>query len=436
MRDSGHRRHWPPTESRPVPRFLPFPGIRYRAAATSTDGERSTLRRDRTRGARCAGGPRPPQRGAPDPPRQLRRRGRATLGAVAAPTACSSPTTRPRSRLPDGLHRRRRRARSAPPACSARSALDDDGSGVHAPRAHAAEGQERPARAAARHPGEPRPDLGPVARRRPVGAARHRDAPTRSPTRRPTRTCSTSSFGGRRPRRVAAIARRGRQQRRSCSPTATTASRPPATTGRAARRGDRRSGRRRDHDAGRRARRRPAVRARRSTACSPGVGGDVDLRGRARRAVHRARRRPQRARRRRRARDRHARAAAGSGWSTATASRCSLPTAELDARHGRAPGRAARRRLGPLRRRRCCPAVPGVTLAYRNDARDGRRAGGEGRRRRRGAAAPGQRRARSAPPRPRACACRRRRRSSRRSRAPAWCSAASTTRQLTVRQSG
>ena len=38
------------------------------------------------------------------------------------------------------------------------------------------------------------------------------------------------------------------------------------------------------------------------------------------------------------------------------------------------------------------PAVPGVSLAYRNDAVDGRRAGREGRRRRRGAAATGHRR--------------------------------------------
>ena len=73
------------------------------------------------------------------------------------------------------------------------------------------------------------------------------------------------------------------------------------------------------------------------------------------------------------------------------------------------------------------PAVPGVTLAYRNDAADRRRAGREGRRRRRGAAAPGHRRHHPRRGRGRSAHAGEDHVLRARSRAPAWCSAASTT---------
>ena len=77
---------------------------------------------------------------------------------------------------------------------------------------------------------------------------------------------------------------------------------------------------------------------------------------------------PNDARRRRRARDARCATAAGSGWSTATASRCSLPTAELDDPHRPSSRPSCATSTRPRVRRRGAPAVPGVTLAYRNDA--------------------------------------------------------------------
>ena len=101
-----------------------------------------------------------------------------------------------------------------------------------AARAHAAQGQERPPRAAAGDPREPRPDLGAVARHRPLDPARSPrrlpDAPSPPP---PTRTASTTRCGASTDPDHA----RRRSAERSpapawCWPTATTASRPPTPT--------------------------------------------------------------------------------------------------------------------------------------------------------------------------------------------------------------
>ena len=67
-----------------------------------------------------------------------------------------------------------------------------------------------------------------------------------------------------------------------------------------------------------------------------------------------------------------------------------MPTAELELALERAPGRAARRRLRPLRRRRA-PGGPGRVARVPQRRADRRRRGGQGRCRRRGAAAPGHR---------------------------------------------
>ena len=66
-----------------------------------------------------------------------------------------------------------------------------------------------------------------------------------------------------------------------------------------------------------------------------------------------------------------------------------LPTAELEARMAELPVELRDVDSARVRRRRAPAPSPGVTLAYRNDARDRRRPGREGRRRRRGPAAAG-----------------------------------------------
>ena len=71
------------------------------------------------------------------------------------------------------------------------------------------------------------------------------------------------------------------------------------------------------------------------------------------------------------------------------------------------------------------PAVPGVVPRVPRRRGNRRRAGREGQRRRPRCSCARSTSTRSGPRPPRACACRRRPRSSRRSRAPAWCSAAS-----------
>ena len=192
---------------------------------------------------------------------------------------------------------------------------------------------------------------------------------------------------------------------------------------RAPRRRHRRSRRRRDHDLDRRARPQPALRARHPPTAHRASEG-VDLRDRARRALLRARRRPQRARRRRRARGRDARRR------RPRARRPRRPRAAHAHRrargaHGRPPAElrdvdSARFDAGVL------PAVPG-----RDPRLPQRRADRRGRRWRRATPTPrcccGRSASTRSAPRPRPiCACPRRRRSSRPSRAPAWCSAAWT----------
>ncbi len=95
-------------------------------------------------------------------------------------------------------------------------------------RTHAAEGEERPPGAPARDARQLRPDLGPLARDRPLRAARtgcRADRHRARPRRRPPRVLPA------RPTRRASMRSADRCRRRaSCSPTATTGSRPRATT--------------------------------------------------------------------------------------------------------------------------------------------------------------------------------------------------------------
>ena len=101
-----------------VPRFQPFPGIRYDLHARRPGRRhRPAVRRDRRRGAGRARRPR--ARTTPCGSTSRSRRAARTATTVARgcspsgrPTACSSgPTTTGVHRLPDGLHRRRRRHR-------------------------------------------------------------------------------------------------------------------------------------------------------------------------------------------------------------------------------------------------------------------------------------------------------------------------------------
>ena len=299
MRESGHRLVLTPDERRPCPDFFPS-----QASATARrdhrPGERATLRRDRPRRARRARGARPAQRGAPDPPRRLRRR-RGGARAAGAPTACSrtddaprSPSTAwtsPTTTATRTHHRRPRRAR----ARRRRQRRD-------APRAHAAEGQDRPPRAAARDARQPRPDLGPVARarlssrRRAAGDAEpdatavddegvlhalvaRSTTPSGSP-----RSRAASRSAGRARRRPPPVRDRDQLPPRSCEAGIDD----PGADG--------------DHGARRGARRRPALGRSRSTGCSPASPTPTCCgRGSAGTFVVR-RRRPEHARGRRRAR--------------------------------------------------------------------------------------------------------------------------------------
>ena len=327
--------------------------------------------------------------------------------------------------LPHGLHRRRRRARSAPPACIGALALDDHGDGVlpHERTLPKAKTDRLELLRATRANLDPIWGLSLAAG---LSALLDPSTASRSPTAIDDDGVPPLAVAHRRPRRVAAIAAAvaggaGRARRR-----------PPPLRDRAhlprRRRaaGDRRPRRRRDHD--------PVVELAPDQLCV--------------RAIHRlltglgSAARP--ARRRSAARSTCTppgptcpRASPRSRWRCATAGGLGL----VDARRPRAArARPPRSTLalaelpvelrdvdsarfdagvlpGGARRRRSPTATTRATVAA---------AGRQGRRRRRGAAAPGDRRAPSAPRPPPASACRRRRRSSRPSRAPAWCSAAST----------
>ena len=133
--------------------------------------------------------------------------------------------------LPHGLHRRRRRARSAPPACSARSRLDGDGSGVLPHERTLPKAKTDRLELLRADPRQPRPDLGPLARRRALVARCTRATPSPTPPRS-TRRASTHSL------RIVDDPDRRRDDlptrsapSSSCWPTATTASRPPSPTG-------------------------------------------------------------------------------------------------------------------------------------------------------------------------------------------------------------
>ncbi len=118
---TGQRR-WPLTESRTCPVFFPSPASATARGATSSRGQRPTLRRDRARRARCAAAraTRTTRSGSSSP---------TPYDAAAAATLATwqrrrrARHRRPARvlRLPHGLHRRRRQSRSAPPACSAPS---------------------------------------------------------------------------------------------------------------------------------------------------------------------------------------------------------------------------------------------------------------------------------------------------------------------------
>ena len=261
------------------------------------------------------------------------------------------------------------------------------------------EGEDRPARAAARHPRQPRPDLGPLARR--PGSRRCCIRPTPSPLATAVDEDGVPPLAVAidRPRRGStaiadAVAPTPRRARRRPPPLRDRQQLPRAS---GARRGDRRPRRRRDHDPGRRARPRPALRAAPSTACSPASTASTCAPRSAARststppapnvpegvaALEAAMRDERRPRPRRPRRARAARARPPSSSSRLTRAPASSSATSTSARFD----------AGVL------PAVPATsTLTYRNDARDRRRHGRQGRRRRRGAAAPGHRRARSAP---------------------------------------
>ena len=151
-----------------MPDFAAFPGLRYDPTrcdpADVTAPPYDVLDED-DRTALCARHPgqRRVRRPAPGPRRRGRlRRSRCHLPAVAG-RGRRRPGPGVAVRLPDVLD-----GRAGPHGLDDRGARRPDpvgtGRGRHpAPRAHHAEGQERPAGPAAGHPGQPLPHLGPVA---------------------------------------------------------------------------------------------------------------------------------------------------------------------------------------------------------------------------------------------------------------------------------
>ena len=147
--------------------------------------------------------------------------------------------------LPHGLHRRGRAGPATPPGCSGPSSCQPTRRGRHPPpRAHHAEGQERPPRPAAGHRANlsavwglsPAAGLTDLLRRRPTDAdcADWTDADG----------VRTRALACRRPRRVDGHRRRGGGRPRRRSPTATTATRPRSPTATSARAADGDAGRR------------------------------------------------------------------------------------------------------------------------------------------------------------------------------------------------
>ena len=187
-------------EARPCPIFFPSPDSvthdrRWRRRHQRR--VRATLRRHRPRRSCCAAGTRPAQFHSPDPPRLLRR-GRRGARPVAGRRRARDRRQRIVLRVPDALHRRRRRAPQHHRRARCARARQRRRPGDHAPRAHAAEGQVRPARAAARHPRQPRPDLGPLPRRGLHRAPGRRRRAARDRHRR--RGQPSRAVAGRRPR--------------------------------------------------------------------------------------------------------------------------------------------------------------------------------------------------------------------------------------------
>ena len=381
-----------------------------------------------------ARGRRPPQRGAAHPAAR-----RATPTATA--TTCAAATLRGVARgghararpgaallrVPHGLPRRRTAGRGTRTGVIGALALPEPGDGDGAPpRAHAAEGEERPARAAAGDARQPRPDLGPLAHRgahRSCSTPRDAAAPRASTTTASSTRCSRSTTR-RASRRSAPRSRRsplvladGHHRFETALHVPRRTPRAGSTTTRRRRRSWRFVVELADDELCIEPIHRllaPAAPASDARASLLADAFDVDRRGR----EH--------------ARGRRARSAAR--WPTDGRAR---------ARRRRRP-RAARRRPEVARPRSpASPAVRGTDAALVEAVvvpllagasidvpprrRRRRRARRQGCRGRRGAAATGHGRADTAPPRSPVCACRRRRRSSRPSRAPAWCSAASTT---------
>ena len=288
---------------------------------------------------------------------------------------------------PAAHHRRDRRARSRPRARRRAAA-----------RAHAAEGEERPPRAAARDPRQPRPDLGALAGHRaldPAGAGPCRlpDAPFATAT-------DEDGFHHSLWRITRPGAHRGDPRRGRRRPPRARRRPPPLRDRhhlprRAARRRRRRSRRRRDHDPGGGARPRAALRARDPPPARPASAGSTCApRWPARSGSTRpAPNVPEGVA----ALEVAMRESGGLGLVDRDGLALLLPAAELEAAHGRPPGGAARRRLGALRRRGAPRRARGVARLPQRRGR-GRRAGREGRRRRRGAACDRSPSTRSAPP--------------------------------------
>ena len=244
----------PGTRSTNVADFSPFAGVRYTASPArvrrARGARRSTLRRHRRRPARRARGRRRAQLGAPDPAA-----GRATPRAIAT----TGPPRRSRSGRPTGVlaadptprfyayrmeftdpHGVRRHTRGVlgalTPARAGRRRRPP-------PRAHAAEGEVRPARAAAGDAGQRRPDLGPDPRLGPHRAARRRHA--RSPRASTPTACATRSRAiddpARSPRSGSVVGERAARAGRRAPPVRDRAqlpqraARPPATRSSAAR---------------------------------------------------------------------------------------------------------------------------------------------------------------------------------------------------------
>ena len=209
----------------PLPEFLPFRGLRY-GDRRPRGRHRPTLRRHRRRRTGRPHRPIAPQRVPAAAPRgRLRRRRPRARDLVRRrhPGARSGAGV---LRLRDAVHRR---PRPAPPHPGDHRRADAAAPGRRgrraSPRAHDAEGQERPARAHPGHPGEPRPDLGPDPGDRPAGG---RGRPGGGDHRRPRRAALAAADHRRRDPAPRSSGSSGRL--RWSSPTATTASRPRSRT--------------------------------------------------------------------------------------------------------------------------------------------------------------------------------------------------------------